>query len=108
MKKRKEKDWDIVEDESHLYEEHRRKEGQSYPPYFNSEEEYLLAKYHIDLALEQIASMYANERCHRDSFLTEDDYISHKEELKDREIVMLLSVRDYFPSQIDGLINTLD
>ena len=100
--------FDELEDKAHLHRHIEVKEDGTPIFFSNGDSEDQVAKYHIDLALEKIASMYANERRHRDSFLTEDEYIAHKEELKDREIVMLLAVRDWNPAKIDDLVNILD
>lgn len=88
---------DDLEDRSEYYQADK-------PSIFFSDE----CRESYDKCLAAIQSMYANERLYRDGFDTEEQYKQHKEELRDREIAMLLKVRDCNPDKIDWLISLLD
>ena len=62
----------------------------------------------IDAALKRIAEMRAKETSSIDTFPSPEAYREHKNELNDREIVILLGVRDENPTLIDSLIELMD
>ncbi len=65
-------------------------------------------KEELDKALHKIAAYRAQNTQARQFYKSEQEYLKHKKEMNDFEIVELLKVRDYAPELVDQFISHLD